>query len=77
MKEDVAMPKGKVKEYNQEKGMGIIIDFDTNQPLTVYANYINLKEGDVLKVDQQVEYEVEQNRHKNWAINVRILSTEQ
>lgn len=67
------MPKGKVKEYNLSQGYGIIVDFDTGQTLTVYANYIHLLNGDTLKTGQEVEYEVEYQRSENWAINVRAL----
>jgi len=50
-----------------------IIDFNTGQQLIVYANHINLKKGETLKEGQEVEYEIENNRHRNWAINVRDL----
>jgi len=43
------MSKGKVKEYNLDRGYGTVIDFDTGQQLTVYANYINLKKIKFLK----------------------------
>ena len=69
----LTMPKGKVKEYDPDRGCGVIIDFNTGQQITVYANYLDLKKGEVLKGGQEVEYEVENNRHSNSAINVRIL----
>ena len=67
------MAKGKVKEYDSNRGCGIIIDFDTGQLLTVYANYISLRIGETLKKDQNVEYEIENKRNENWAINVIAL----
>ena len=67
------MSKGKMKEYDANRGCGVIIDFNTGQPLTVYANFISLKRGETLQAGQEVEYEIENNRHINWAINVRIL----
>ena len=67
------MSKGKVKEYDLTRGCGVIIDFGTGQQLTVYANYIKLGKGESLKEGQEVEYEIENNRHTNWAINVRIV----
>ena len=67
------MSKGKVKEYDPNRGYGIIIDFDTGRHFTVYANYINLKEGEMLKEGQEVEYDKESSRHNDSVINVRIL----
>lgn len=67
------MPKGKVKEYDVDRGCGSITDFETGQQLTVYANYICLQNRNNLKEGQAVEYEIENKRHKNWAINVRAL----
>ncbi|OGX05924.1 MAG: hypothetical protein A2Z88_02490 [Omnitrophica WOR_2 bacterium GWA2_47_8] len=66
------MSKGKVKEYDSNRGYGVIIDFDSGLDLPVYANSINLKEGETLQGEQNVEYEIENNRHNNRAINVRI-----
>ena len=67
------MPKGTVKEYDSTRGYGVIIDLGTGQELTVYANYTNLKKGETLNVDQNVEYEIENNRPRNWAVNVKVL----
>ena len=67
------MPKGKVKEYDANRGCGTVIDFDTGRQLTIYANDINLKKEETLQEGQEVEYELENNRHINWAVNVRIL----
>ncbi len=65
--------KGKVKEYNLDRGYGTVIDVDTGQQLTVYANYINLKKNEILKENQEVKYEIENHRGGDWAVNVRIL----
>ena len=70
---ELTMSKGKVKEYDPNRGCGIVVDFDTGQQLTVYANYLSLKEGETLRVGQEVEYEIENNRPRNWAVNVRAL----
>ena len=67
------MSKGKVKEYDPNRGCGVIIDFDTGRQFIVYANYINLKIGEFLKEGQEVEYEKESSRHSDSVINVRIL----
>ncbi len=65
------MSKGKVKEYDPDRGCGVIIDAESGQRLTVYANYIKLLKGEILHRDQAVEYEIEKNLNKNWAVNVR------
>jgi cold shock CspA family protein len=67
------MPKGKVKEFSPEHGCGVIIDDDTNQPIAFYANYVLLNAGERLAAGQAVEYEIENNRHRHDAINIKIL----
>jgi cold shock CspA family protein len=67
------MFKGKVKEYDSSRGCGVIVDYQSGQHLTVYANYIDLKKDEILKAGQEVEFDIENNRHRNWAINVTIL----
>ncbi len=67
------MSKGKIKEYDPHHGCGIVVDIDTGQELTVYANYTNLKDREVLTAGRDVEYEIKNNRHDNWAVNVRVL----
>ena len=71
------MPKGKVKKYDQSHGCGVITDHETGEELTVYANYINLKNGELLKEGLEVEFDIENNRNVLWAINVNILSQKQ
>lgn len=68
------MSLGQVKEYDANRGYGIIVDFDTKQELTVYANYLDLRQGEILTQGQKVEYDIENNRRRNWAIHVKILS---
>ncbi len=67
------MSKGKIKEYDASRGCGVIVDAETGQQFTVYANYIILKVGEILQIGQAVEYTVENNRHRNLAVNVRIV----
>lgn len=67
------MSKGTVREYDSSRGCGVIIDFDTKQELTVYANYIDLKTGEIFQEGQDVEYEIEPNRHRSWAVHVTIV----
>lgn len=67
------MPNGKVKEYDGDRGCGSIID-TTGKLLIVYANYVHLAKGETLTEGQEVSYEIENRRHENWAINVRIAA---
>ena len=67
------MSKGKVMDYDSNRGCGNIVDFDTGQHLTVYANYITFKDGETLNKGQEVSYEIENKRNEFWAINVKIL----
>ncbi|MDE1920062.1 MAG: cold shock domain-containing protein [Candidatus Omnitrophica bacterium] len=67
------MSKGTVKEYNSDRGYGTIIDSATGQDLTVYANFIEFQKGQILKVGQEVEFDIEYQRSVNWAVHVRIV----
>ena len=67
------MSKGKVKEYYPNQGYGSIVDTDSGQILSVYANYIHFQKEDTFNVGQEVEYDIEYQRNENWAVNVRVL----
>ena len=67
------MLKGKVKEYDSSRGCGIIVNIDSGQQVTVYANNINFKDGETLNEGQEVTYDIEKKRHENWAVNIEIL----
>ena len=66
------MSKGRVKGYFPQRGFGSIVDSDTGHKLMVYANYLNLLNGNILKEGQEVEYDIEKKRNESWAINVRF-----
>jgi cold shock CspA family protein len=70
---DREMHKGKINDYDPNRGYGSIIDSGTGLKLTVYANHTDLKKGEILTEGQDVEYEIEYQRSENWAIRVRIL----
>lgn len=67
------MSQGKIKEFFPERGYGSIIDSQSSQLLFVYANYVQLKEGETLMVGQEVTYDVQNQRNENWAINVKVI----
>lgn len=64
---------GKVKEYDASRGYGIIEETSTSAQYVVYANYVKIKKGDVLKAGQSVGFDAENNRAETWAVNVRVL----
>ena len=66
------MSIGKVLEYHLKRGYGSIRDSETGQRLAVYANYIDLIKGDILREGQEVEYDVEKKRGESWAIHVKF-----
>ena len=70
------MPLGKVKEYDANRGYGIIVETPGNDEYVVYANYIYMKRGDSLKAGQKVEFEKKNNRSEVWAINVKVLDVQ-
>lgn len=67
------MSKGVIKEYDRDRGCGVIVDPASGQSFIVYANYINLKQGESLIEGTEVEYDIEMNRNRSWAVNVRLV----
>ncbi|MGE0269451.1 MAG: hypothetical protein AB7S78_13455 [Candidatus Omnitrophota bacterium] len=67
------MKKGKVKEYDPNRGCGVVIDQESKQQHNIYANYIFLRAGEELKEGQDVEFEIENNRNRDWVVNLRII----
>lgn len=68
---------GKVKEYDPNRGCGIIIETPGDQEFVVYSNHIYMKRGDSLKAGQTVEFEKKKfNRSEVWAINVKVLESQ-
>lgn len=70
------MLRGKVKEYNPSRGCGIIEETSSGDKLVVYANYVIIKKGEVLKAGQIVEFDKQNNRSETWAVNVRVLDNQ-
>lgn len=63
------MATGKVKFFNTEKGFGFIKPDDGGNDLFVHITGV---EGDALKEDDQVEYEVGEGNKGPCAVNVRV-----
>lgn len=64
---------GTVREYDTPRGFGVIVDSETGNCFTVYANYTSLKEGEHLRAGQAVEFDAENFNNNKWAINVKVL----
>jgi cold shock CspA family protein len=64
---------GTVKEYNKQRGYGVIIDSESGAFFTVYANYLVLKAGEELRQGQAVEFDVENYYNDKCTVNVKIL----
>lgn len=68
------MPKGKVKQYDVDRGCGSIIGSETGQVFIVYANGIVLEEDKAKLLEgQAVEFDIERNRKIAMAVNVAVL----
>lgn len=70
------MSFGLVKKYDQSRGCGIIVESPGSDEYVVYADYIYMKRGDSLKAGQKVEFEKKNNRTEVWAINVKVLESQ-
>jgi cold shock CspA family protein len=66
------MATGRVTGYFPQRGFGNIVDSLTGHKLIVYANYLQLLSGDVLKEGQEVEYDIEKKSRESWAVNVKF-----
>jgi cold shock CspA family protein len=66
------MSTGRVAGYFPLRGFGSIIDSDTGHKLVVYANYLSLLKGAVLKEGQEVEFDIDKQPNESWAVNVRF-----
>lgn len=64
------MSLGKVKEYDSIRGRGIIVEDSGGNEFVVYADYIDIKNGESLKAGQNVEFD---SRSEVWAINVKVM----
>ena len=71
------MSKGTVSEYFPQRGFGSIVDSLTGHKLVVYANYLCLLNGNILKKGQEVEYEIEKQGGVSLALNVRFAFKQQ
>ena len=64
------MKKGKVKFFNETKGFGFIKEDESGEEHFVHISGVN---GDTLKQDDEVEFELAEGRKGLNAVNVTIV----
>jgi cold shock CspA family protein len=67
------MAKGLVKEYNSDRGYGIIIDCRTGWQHMIYARQLKLLKGQILKMGQLIEFDITGLSEEKDIVNVRVL----
>ncbi len=69
----MAIVKGKVKWFNDEKGFGFIRPEDGGKDVFVHHNAINGSGRKTLRQDQSVSFEIEDGKKGPQAVNVSAL----
>ena len=67
------MPSGKVKWFNSSKGYGFITDDDTNKDIFLHVSALEESKLRVLKEDQEVKFDIKEEKNKLQAINIKKL----
>lgn len=66
------MHKGKIKKLIRDRGFGFISDTDGREVFFHQSGLVDAK-FDLLKEDQEVEFEVEKSEKGPRAVNVRLI----
>ena len=67
------MPSGKVKWFNSSKGYGFITDDDTKKDIFLHVSALEESKLRVLKEDQEVKFDIKEEKNKLQAINIKKL----
>ena len=67
------MPSGKVKWFNSSKGYGFITDDETNKDIFLHVSALEESKLRVLKEDQEVKFDIKEEKNKLQAINIKKL----
>ena len=66
------MASGTVKWFNAQKGYGFIQPDDGSKDVFVHISAVERAGLTTINEGQQVEYEIEENRGKTSAVNLRV-----
>ena len=67
------MPSGKVKWFNSSKGYGFITDDDTKKDIFLHVSALEESKLRVLKEDQEIKFDIKEEKNKLQAINIKKL----
>jgi CspA family cold shock protein len=67
------MATGKVKWFNSTKGYGFITPDDNSKDIFVHLSALGKSGISNLRDGQSVSYEIEENRGKQSAVNLKII----
>ena len=65
------MPVGKVKWFSSKKGYGFITDDKTKKDIFLHVSALEKSKLRILKEDQKIEFDVEEEKDKLKAINLK------
>jgi CspA family cold shock protein len=65
------MPSGKVKWFNSKKGYGFITENKTERDIFLHVSALEDSKLRVLKEDQEIEFEIKEEKDKLQAINLK------
>ena len=65
------MPSGKVKWFNTKKGYVFITDDETQKDIFLHVSALESSKLRVLKEDQQIVYDIKEEKNKLQAINIK------
>ena len=65
------MPMGKVKWFNSKKGYGFITENKTERDIFLHVSALEDSKLRVLKEDQQVEFDIKEEKNKLQAVNLK------
>ena len=67
------MPSGKVKWFNAKKGYGFITDDETQKDIFLHVTSLEKSKLRVLKENQEIEFEIKEEKGKLQAVNLKRL----